>query len=31
MTGAAFVNRIPELSALAEEAERASRGDPRIV
>ena len=31
MTGARFVNRVAELSALAEEAARACRGDPRIV
>jgi DNA-binding NarL/FixJ family response regulator len=31
MTKLAFVARVAELSALAEEAERASRGDPRIV
>ena len=31
MRGKRFVNRVAELSALAEEAQRAFRGDPRIV
>jgi hypothetical protein len=31
MAGIRFVNRVAELSALAEEAERACRGDPRVV
>jgi len=31
MTGFSFVNRVTELAALTEEAERAGRGDPRVV